>query len=75
MVYRATIEVDGTKKTYIGSTNNFKQRHSGHKSSFKHEKHRNATALSMLVWDKGLNPGPNINWDILRVVPPISRAS
>ena len=70
VVYMATMEVDGIKKTYIGSTNNFKQRYSGHKSSFKHEKHRNATALSALVWDKSLNPCPTIKWDILRVVPP-----
>ena len=70
VVYKASIEIDGVKKTYIGSTNNFKQRHRGHKSSFKNEKQKNATALSALVWEKGLNPSPTISWEILRVVPP-----
>ena len=70
VVYKATIEVEDIKKTYIGSTYNFKHRYSGHKTSFKHEKHRNATALSTFVWDKGLNPSPIITWDILKVVPP-----
>ena len=70
VVYKATIKIDGKEKIYIGSTNNFKNRHSSHKNSFKSEKCKNATALSTLVWEKGLNPCPNIKWEILRVVPP-----
>ena len=70
VVYKATITTNGETKTYIGSTNNFKQRHSGHKNSFKQEKNKNATALSSYVWEKGLNPCPTIKWEILRVVPP-----
>ena len=70
VVYKATIKVEGKEKTYIGSTNNFKARYSGHKNSFKSESNKNATALSTLVWSKGLNPCPNITWEIIRVVPP-----
>ena len=70
VVYKATIKVDGKEKTYIGSTNNFKARYSGHKNSFKSESNKNATALSTLVWSKGLNPCPSITWEIVRVVPP-----
>ena len=70
VVYKATIKVDGKDKVYIGSTNNFKTRYSGHKNSFKCESNKNATALSTLVWNKKLNPNPNIKWEILRVVPP-----
>ena len=59
--YKATIKVDGKEKPYIGSTNNFKARYSGHKNSFKSESSKNATALSAFVWSKGLNPCPSIN--------------
>ena len=31
---------------------------------------KNATALPTLVWSKGLNTYPSINWEIIRVVPP-----
>ena len=70
VVYKATIEIDGTNKTYIGSTNNFKSRFSAHKHSFKSNTNKNATALSAFVWDRGLNPNPVIKWEILRVVQP-----
>ena len=54
------------KKTYVGSTQNFKERLANHKASFKSENLKNATALSKYVWEKDLGPNPNLNWTILR---------
>ena len=50
---------------YIGSTISFKQRHYAHKQSFKDETLKHSTALSGHVWEKGLNPDPQIKWEIL----------
>ena len=70
VVYKAPIKVDRKYKIYISSTNNFIARYSVHKNSFKSEINKNTTALSTLVWSKGLNPCPSINLEIIRVVPP-----
>ena len=70
VVYRATLLTDGVAKTYIGSTNNFKTRYSAHKNSFRSPANMHATALSTFVWNKGLNPTPDIRWEIIKVVPP-----
>ena len=70
VVYKATIKVGEEEKTYIGSTNNFKNRFSAHKNSFKNNNNKNATALSTFIWERNLNPNPAIKWEIVRVVEP-----
>ena len=54
-VTRARIKV---KKKYLGLTqDSFKSRYSGHKTSFKHPKYKNATRLSTAIWNlKEANP-------------------
>ena len=47
-----------------------KQDTGGQINSFKRESKKNATVLSTLVWIRGLNPCPSINWEIVRVVLP-----
>ena len=69
-VYQATLP-DGAQ--YIGSTeDSFKKRYTQHRSNFRNEKTKNATALSSYVWQKGLNPNPKIKWEIL-ANPPVYR--
>ena len=71
VVYMATVNIEGEeKKTYIGSTNNFKKRYSAHKGSFKNSNQKNATALSAYIWEKGQNPNPPITWEIVKIVEP-----
>ena len=70
LVYKATLTTNGGNKTYIGSTNNFKNRHSAHKNSFKAEKYKNATALSAYVWENDLGPNPPIKWEVVKLVGP-----
>ena len=65
MIYKATITAGRETKTYIGSTQDFKQRIANHKQSFRNPTLKNATTLSKYVWDKGLGPSPNIDWTIL----------
>ena len=53
VVYKSTlVEEDNTVNTYTGLTSNtFKQRHYGHKSSFNHRGDTdNSTTLSTHVW-------------------------
>ena len=56
-------------RKYVGSTVHFKRRYYGHTASFRHEAKKNSTALSAHVWDKGLNPEPDIEWSILGHAP------
>ena len=66
VVYRAELETNrGSKVTYIGSSNNFKNRYRNHKKSFNNIRYKHDTTLSKYIWDKGLNPTPNIRWTIL----------
>ena len=69
-VYRGTIKTSNKTATYIGCSNNFKKRYNAHKNSFRQEKNMNATTLSTFVWDNGLNPEPEIKWDIIRTAAP-----
>ena len=65
IVYKATVVETG--KFYIGLTDNeFKKRLANHKHSFTNEKERNSTTLSQHIWDSGLNPEPEIKWQILK---------
>ena len=56
--------------TYIGCSNNFKKRYSKHKNSFRNVNNMNATSLSSYIWENGLNPAPNIEWEIIRTAQP-----
>ena len=56
VVYKATLHHNNKTFEYIGSSENFKKRHSNHKSSFKNASSRNATALSKFVWENGISP-------------------
>ena len=44
----------------------FKTRYSNHCHSFKTPNKKNATTLSQYIWDKKLNPSPDIKWEILK---------
>ena len=68
VIYQATTDENPPMK-YIGSTQDFKKRYSGHKQSFKREGKKNATTLSRHVWEKGLGKEPKIKWEILAKVP------
>ena len=67
VVYQATTE---DNKKYIGCTENFKARWSGHKFSFSHIEDKKATALSKHVWEEGLGEAPRIAWEILATAQP-----
>ena len=57
--YKETNTLDKLKlKKYLGLTQDtFKSRHSGHKTSFKLPKYKNATRLSTAIWNlKEANP-------------------
>ena len=67
IVYQATFsDKTETEHIYIGSTQNFKERHANHKASFKDERKKHATTLSTHIWELGLGPDPNIKWSILK---------
>ena len=69
IVYQATVTRQDNLKmeTYIGLTeNSFKSRYTGHVSSFKDQKRRNATALSEYIWKlKEKNVQYSIKWKIV----------
>ena len=67
LVYEATVNTNlpGYQETkYIGLTEpTFKKRHSGHKTSFNHQRYQHQTTLSTEVWRiKQLNGTPTITW-------------
>ena len=71
-IYHAEVrngDDDAVNRKYVGSTVHFKRRYYGHTESFRHEAKKNSTALSAHVWDKGLNPEPDIEWSILGHAP------
>ena len=66
VVYKAEIETGlGSKVTYIGSSNNFKNRYRNHKKSFRDSKYKYETTLSKFIWEKELGPEPDIKWTIV----------
>ena len=67
IIYKAVVSSNLETKEYIGSSgNSFKQRFTVHKSSFRHEKHRNSTKLSKYVWSlKDKNEPFDIKWSII----------
>ena len=61
LVYRADITTtEGDHKIYIGTSGNtFKERYTGHKTTFKYKTKRNTTELSKFYWklrDEGKTP-------------------
>ena len=68
VIYKATLSsTTGEKCEYVGLTDcAFKTRYNLHTSTFRNENKRAATTLASHVWDKGLNPTPNIHWQILK---------
>ena len=79
VVYGAeVVDSQGHTETYTGLTSNtFKERFYGHRSSFRHEDSENSTTLSAHIWNlKNKNENFDINWSVLdRAAPfnPISR--
>ena len=71
VIYHAEVRgaPGGEVRKYVGSTVNFKRRHYGHTSSFRHDSKKHSTALSSYVWDKELNPDPDIEWSVLAHAP------
>ena len=66
LVYRATVKTSAQEThTYIGCSNDFKERWANHKQSFKNISRKNETVLSQHVWNKGLAPKPDITWEII----------
>lgn len=52
-------------RKYVGSAKNFKKRYYGHAASFRDSDKKHNTALSTPVWERELNPEPEIEWSIL----------
>ena len=69
VIYHAEVKGGGEVRKYVGSTVNFKRRHYGHTSSFRHEGKKHSTALSTHVWEKDLGPDPDIEWSVLAHAP------
>lgn len=69
VIYEAVVNSKEGTKSYAGSTGRtFKERWSGHKSSFNN-KERSNTALSDYIWElKEKNVAYKIDWKILRRV-------
>ena len=66
VVYKAELVPEqGSKVTYIGSSNNFKKRYRNHTKSFRDPKYKYETTLSKFVWEKDLGPEPDIRWSII----------
>ena len=66
IIYKACVNAP-QKAEYVGcTTTSFKLRYGNHKKSFVHEEYQNNTTLSAYVWDKKLNPTPDIKWSILK---------
>ena len=74
VVYKSTlVEEDNTVNTFTGLTSNtFKQRHYGHKSSFNHRGDTdNSTTLSTHVWKlKDQKKDFDISWTIINKANP-----
>ena len=43
----------------------FKDRSAQHKSTFKNKSKKFSTALSSYTWNKGINPEPEMKWEII----------
>ena len=69
VIYKATLK-SADASEYIGLTDTpFKTRYDNHTFSFRHETKSNATTLAAHVWKLGLNPNPDIKWEIIQECP------
>ena len=75
MVYKCTVSTQEERKEYIGLTaNTFKERYSGHKTSFNNENYAHSTTLSTYIWGLKRSKTPySISWSIQRLAPPYSK--
>ena len=76
VVYKATVKAEGNDnaKCYYGLTEDtFKARYNNHLTSFRHERHSNATELSKHIWSlKRENTAFKIEWSICSRAAPYS---
>ena len=66
------------EKTCIGVTKGeWKIRHRQHKTSFKHESHKNDTRLASHVWEmrEKLDETPTLKWSIIKTAPTYNNRS
>ena len=77
VVYKAYVETNDEKRTYIGLTGNeFKKRWYRHKESLTKEKYKDDTELSKYIWKlKEQNTKYNLKWDILKRVSKIENGA
>lgn len=79
LVYRASVKAADSEHPmhYYGITEGtFKQRYANHLTSFRHERHSNATELSKHIWGlKEKDTDYEISWTICKRVPAYSSAS
>ena len=79
IVYKATVHASGNPacKEYFGLTEGtFKQRYNNHLTSFRHERHSNATELSKHIWTlKKAGTDYEIKWSVCRRAPAYSSKS
>ena len=67
VIYKAKVHYEHAEMEYIGLTDNpFKTRYNEHTHTFRNENKKKATTLANFVWDKKLNPHPNIKWSIIQ---------
>ena len=72
VVYEAKLNDDSPVYYYGSTANSFKTRFRNHTASFRHESKSNDTALAAYVWDRNLNPAPNITWRIVGKRKPVA---
>ena len=66
VVYSAEVQTDQGTMVYIGSTQDFKSRHTTHLSNFRLPKYDNATSLSTHIWSlQRENTAYSIRWRII----------
>ena len=76
IVYRASVkDQQGKTHTYIGSTNNFKDRYRNHTKSFRHIQYSTETTLSNFVWRNDLGPEPQILWEVAKRAQPYKKGN
>ena len=71
LVYRADIKTsEEDHRIYVGTSgNSFKERYTGHKTTFKHKKKKNSTELSKYFWKlKDQGKSPEIKWSVVRKI-------
>ena len=75
VVYKCTVSTQEESKEYIGLTaNTFKERYSGHKTSFNKENYAHSTTLSTHILGlKNAQTQHSLSWSIQRLAAPYSK--